>query len=194
MKLTLDKIYIILTIVLVALMFFAVKQCQPEPVIVTKTKTEYIKITDTITKTKIDTVPKLVYVEKIKTEKGKDSIIYVNQPSDTSITANKYTTELISNNAKANLQITTTGKLLDVQGTINYTQTNTTIENTKIVPRSGLFAYLETSTNPIFENSAIGLDYHIKNTILIGASTSYNNISKTVNFNVKLGFRVFNRK
>lgn len=191
MKLTLDKMYIILTIVLVTSFIFLMKQCQPEPVIVTKTKTEYIKVTDTITETIIDTVPKLVYVEKIKTEKGKDSIVYVKETSYTSITANQYNTKLESNNATANLQITTTGELLDVQGTINYTQTNTTIENTKTVAKSGAFAYFETSVNPIFERAEIGLDYQIKNTIILGTSASYNNAVKTGYFNFKVGVRVF---
>lgn len=181
---------IIIGILAILLIILAVRSCEQEPKVITKTKIEIVKVTDTIIETKIDTVPKLVYVEKIKKEKGKDSIVYVKEPSDTSITANQYKTTLKANNATANLNITTTGELLDVTGTIDYTQTNTTTEIIKIVPKSGLFFYGETSINPIFEHASIGLDYQIKNTIIIGGSTSYNNLSKSVNFNVKLGFSI----
>lgn len=184
------KVNIVYPVLAILIIFLIVKKCEQEPKTITKTKIEYVKVTDTFTKTVISQ-PKLVYVEKIKTEKGKDSIIYVKEPSDTSIKANQYTTKLTSNNATADLKITTTGELLGVQGTIDYTQTNTTIETIKTVAKSGLFLYAETSTNPVFERAELGLDYQIKNTIILGTSASYNNLSKKLNFNVKVGFRVF---
>lgn len=183
------KINIIYPIIVIIILFFIVKNCKQKPSVVTKTKIETVTILDTIVKTKIDTVPKLVYIEKIKTIKGKDSIVYVNDT--TAIKANQYTVKLSSNSATADLKITTTGELLDVQGIINYTQTNTATENIKTIPKSGLFIYAETSVNPFFERAEIGIDYQIKNTIMPGVSVSYNNLSKSVNFNLKLGFRVF---
>lgn len=170
---------------------FVVKQCEKKPKVVTKTKIKYVKVIDTITKIEIQEVPKTVYVEKVKTVKGKDSIIYVDKPNDSTITANQYDTKLESNNATADLKITTTGQLLDVKGVINYTQENTTTTITKTVPQSGLFLYGKTSINPLVENIEVGLDYQFKNTFIVGASTSYNDLSKSVNFNVKVGFRIF---
>lgn len=185
------KINIIYPLIAIVLIVFIVKKCEKDPKTVTKTKIEYVKVTDTILRTVFDTLPKLVYVERIKTVKGKDSIVYVDKPADTSIKANQYATKLESNNATANLKITTTGELLDVQGTINYTQTITTTETIKTTAKSGLFLYAETSTNPVFERAELGLDYQIKNTIILGTSASYDNLSKKLNFNVKVGFRVF---
>ena len=121
------KSYII-AIATIVICIIIVKQCEGDPRIIEKTKTEYVKVTDTVTKTIIDTVPKTVYVERVKTIKGKDSIIYKDNPTDSTIIANKYNTKLESNNATANLEITTTGQLLDVNGTINYTKEIKTIE------------------------------------------------------------------
>ena len=180
------KVNIIYPIIAILLIIFIMKNCEQEPKVVTKTKVEYVKVTDTFTKTIINEVPKTVYVEKIK-----DSIVYVDKPSNTSIKANQYTTKLESNNAIANLKITTTGELLDVAGAIEYTRPITNIETIKKVPQSGLFLYAETSINPIFERAALGLDYQIKNTALIGTSIDYSNLTKSVNFNVKVGFVCF---
>ena len=185
------KVNIIYPILAILIIIFVVKKCEQDPKVITKTKIEYVKVTDTILRTVIDSVPKIVYVKKTKTVKGKDSIVYVKEPNDSTIQANQYNTQLQSNNATADLKITTTGELLDVQGVINYTQTNTTTETIKTKPKSGLFLYGETSINPMFERAALGIDYQIKNTIIVGASTSYNNVSKHVNFNVKVGLRLF---
>lgn len=185
---------ILLIALALAIVVLAIKQCNTEPKVITKTKIEYVKVTDTITETKIDTVAKTIYVERIKTVKGKDSIIYRDKPTPGTFPANQYDTQLKSNNATADLKITTTGKLLDVTGTINQTQTNTITEITKTVPQSGLFLYGETSVNPFFERAAIGLDYQFKNAFLVGASASYNNVSKSAYLNVKLGFSLFKTK
>lgn len=177
-------------IALVAL-FVLIKQCEQEPKIKTVTKTEYVKVTDTITKMVEIEVPKTVYVTKVKTVKGKDSIVYVDASTPTAITATQYTKQLKSNNATANLKITTTGELLDVTGTINYTQENTTTTITKVKAKSGLFLYGQASIAPNPDRFAIGLDYQVRNTFLIGASASYNNITKDVYVNAKLGIRIF---
>lgn len=180
------KVNIFYVIAAALVVFFVVKQCEQEPKIKTVTKIEYVKVTDIIERVKIDTVPKLVYVKKVK-----DSIVYVSKPSDSTIEANQYKTKIASNNATADLEITTTGELLDVRGVINYTQENKATTITKVKPKSGLFLYGATSVNPTFENIELGLDYQIKNTIVIGTSVNYNNQSKSAYINLKLGFRVF---
>lgn len=185
----LKKNWIILALIIGSIIF--VKSCEQEPRIVTDTKIVYTTKTDTIKETIIQEVPKKVYVERIKTIKGKDSIIYVDNPTDTSINANQFDTELKSNDATAKLKITTTGQLLDVSGTIQWKEKETTTTTTIIKPKSGLFLYGETSVLPTFKRAEIGLDYQIRNTLIIGTSVSYDDISKQTYVNAKVGFRIF---
>lgn len=178
-------------LLVIAFILIMVKQCEKEPKTVTKTKVIYRDRTDTIHSTVIQEVPKNVYVERTVTKKGKDSIIYVDKPTDTSIKANQYNTELIANNAKAKLKITTTGQLLDVTGTIDWTEKTTTKETIITKPMSGLFVYGQTSVSPLLEVSSVGLDYQFKNTAIIGTSISLDHLSNQTYINVKLGFRIF---
>lgn len=181
MKIKIDWYWFAL--IVLALCLF-LKQCSKEPK--TIVKTEYVKVTDTITKTIIDTVPKLVYVEKTKTIKGKDSIVYKDKPTDTSITANQYNTTLESNNASADLKITTTGELLDVKGTINYTKEIKTIKQAQ----SGLFLYGDVPITKPHTNVELGLIYQFKNSILIKGGAQYNNFTKGVDFKVGIGIKL----
>lgn len=177
--------YIIGIIIIIVL----VKQCEGEPRTIVKTKTEYIKVTDTVTNTIIQEVPKTVYVERTKTIKGKDSIIYKNKPSETTIKANQYQAEIQSNNASADLQITTTGELLDVQGTINYTKEIKTIETTKIRDASGLFIYTNMPVNSI--QPEVGALYQFKNKMFISAGAQYNSFTKSADLKIGLGIKIF---
>lgn len=127
--------WIIIGIILIVLII--VKTCEQDPKVVTKTKVIYKTKTDTIHTVEIKEVPKTVIVEKIKTIKGKDSIIYVDRQTDTSIEANQYDTELKANNALAKLKITTTGQLLDVSGTIQWNEKETQTTTTITKPKSG---------------------------------------------------------
>lgn len=174
---------------LVILVIFIMNQCEEEPKIVTKTKIEYIERTDTIFKTIIP-VPKVKYVLRTKTIKGKDSIIYVDRKTNEAVEVNQYNTELKSNNATADLKITVIGELLDVTGTISYKEKVTTINTTKTVHASGLFIYGQGSIKSQHQNIQLGLDYVIKNKWIIGTSVDYNNFTKSVNFNLKIGFRI----
>lgn len=177
-------------LLVIALTFALIKQCESEPKVVTKTKVIYKTKTDTIHTVEIKEVPKTVIVEKIKTIKGKDSIIYVDRKTDTSIEANQYDTELKANNALAKLKITTTGQLLDVSGTISWTEKETQTTTTITKPKSGLFIYGQTSVSPLLEVSAIGIDYQFKNTAIIGTSFSLDRMTKQNYLNLKVGFRV----
>lgn len=177
--------YILGIIILIAL----IKQCEGETKTITKTVIEYVPVTETITETKIDTVPKLVYVEKTKTVKGKDSIIYVKEPNDSTIKANQYNTTLLSNNASADLKITTTGELIDVQGTINYNQKQTTTETLKIRDASGLFIYGNMPVNSV--QPEVGVLYQLKNKMFISAGAQYNEFTKSADLKVGLGIKIF---
>ena len=172
------------------LALIVLKRCEPEPIVKTEIRKEIVKVTDTVTKTIIEKVPEQVFVEKLKTVKGKDSIVYRNQPTDSTISANKYNTKIESNNATADLEITTTGELLDVQGVINFTQSNTTIETIEKHAQSGLFIYGETSINNPLQRIEIGLDYQFKNQFIIGLSGSYNDLVKSGYINLKFGVKL----
>lgn len=130
-------------IAIVILIAVVIVQCTDKTETSTTTEIRYVKVTDTITEVKIQEVPKTVYVNKTKTLKGKDSIVYVTKKDSSTIKAFKYDTVLKSNNAVANLSITTSGELLDVSGTIDYKQKETLINTVKTINKSAGFIYLE---------------------------------------------------
>lgn len=177
--------YLLVVVVIIVL----IKQCE-EPEIKIETVTEYVKVTDTITNTIIQEIPKTVYVERLKTVKGKDSVVYVDKPTETTIKANQYDTKLESNNATADLKITTTGELLDVSGVINFTQENTTTTITKTKAKSGLFLYGKVPiTN--FNSPEIGVLYQFKNSLIIGSGVQYNNLTKALEITAAIGIKIF---
>lgn len=167
-----------------AIIFFALmKQCEGKTI--TKTETVVKWKTDTITQTKIKEVPKTVYVEK----KGRDTIIYKDKPSETTIKANQYETQIKSDSATADLQITTTGELLDVQGSITYPRIETTVETIKTRDASGFFIY---GAMPITPNISpeIGGMFQIKNKVIIGLGTQYNNFTKGIDAKITLAVKL----
>jgi hypothetical protein len=173
----------------IVVIFISIKQCEETETKI-ETVTEYVKVTDTITNVVIQEVPKMVYVERLKTVKGKDSIVYVDKPTETTIQANQYDTTLESNNATADLKITTTGELLDVQGVINYTQENTTTTITKTKSKSGLFLYGKVPISN-FNSPEIGVLYQFKNSIIIGSGVQYNNLTKAPEVTATIGIKIF---
>lgn len=183
------KISIWWLIVLFIVMFSIIKQCEGEPKTIVETKTVVKWKTDTITQTKIDIIPEVVYVNRLKVISGKDSIIYRNVPDSTTIKANRHTTQLKSDSATANLKITTTGKLLDVTGTIIYPEKETTTTITKIRDASGFFIY---GSMPINGNLSpeIGGMFQIKNKIIVGAGVQYNNYTKQADAKITLGIKL----
>lgn len=183
------RTYIIFGIAIIIFIIYNKKCCEGETRTVTKTKIEYVKVTDTINNTIIDTVPKIVYVERLKTVKGKDSIVYKDKPTDSTITANQYDTRLESNNATANLKITTTGELLDVQGTIDYTKEIKTIETTKIRDASGLYIYGNMPVNSV--QPEVGVLYQFKNKMFVSAGAQYNEFTKSADLKIGLGIKIF---
>ena len=177
----------LLYLVAIAVILVSVKECK-EPKVKIETVTEYVKVTDTITKT-IISEPEKIYVERVKTLQGKDSIIYVDKKTSTAIQVNKYDTKLESNNATADLNIVTTGELLEVTGVINYTQENTTTTITKIKPESGLYIYGKLPISN-FNTPEIGAIYQFKNKIMLGAGVQYNNITKAPEVTATIGIKI----
>ena len=175
----------------VVILFVWLEQCQQEPKVITKTEVVYKDRVDTITKTTIDTAYITRYVRKTITEKGKDSLIYVTRPDSTTVQAREYRTTLEADSASADLKILTTGELLDVQGTISWKEKQTTTTITKTKAKSGLFLYGESSIVPVGQRIELGLDYQIRNTIIIGSSISYDLQTQKPSVNVKLGIRIF---
>lgn len=182
----------IVWIIVVAIIFFALlKQCEGEPKVVTKTVTKVITVHDTITEVKIDTFYTRVYVEKIKTVKGKDSIIYKDKPSETTTTANQYQTTLKSNEAEAKLDIVTTGELLDVSGIITFPEREVTTIITKIKPESGLFIYTNALISSRTLSPEVGALFQVKNKLMFGAGVQYDNITNNINATFTLGVKVW---
>ena len=173
----------------IVLIIVLIKQCDGNERTVTKTKIEYVKVTDTVTKTKIDTIFKKVFVNKYVDKQGENVIVYVDKPNDSTIEANQYNTTLLSNNATAELEITTTGELLDVQGTINYSQKETTTETLKIRDASGFYIYGNMPVNSA--QPELGVLYQLKNKMFISAGAQYNQFTKSADLKVGLGVKIF---
>ena len=181
--------YIIIAILTIALLFIV--KCKEEPEVITNTVTKIVTKTDTITNVKIKEIPTVKYITKTKTIKGKDGIIYVDKETNETIKANEYKVEVDSNEAKAKLEILTTGQLLDVKGVITYPEKETITEVIRRVNKSGFYLYTETSVKPTLERIELGVDWVIKNKVIIGASASYNDIAKQSYINAKIGIKLF---
>jgi len=177
--------YLIGIIVLILL----VKQCEGDTKTITKTVIKYVPVTEIIKETVIDTVFKKVYIERLKTVKGKDSIIYKDKPSNSTISANQYNTTLLSNNASAELKITTTGELIDVIGTINYKQKETNTEILKIRDASGLFIYGGSNIQKF--QPEIGVLFQFKNKVFINLGVELDNMKREANLKAGFGVRLF---
>lgn len=172
------------------MLFCFIKQCESEPKIVVKTETKIVKVSDTITEVEIKQIPKIVYVDKIKTVKGKDSIIYKDKASDTTTKANLYDAEVKTKDALAKLKITTTGELLDVSGVITYPKEINTVTITKTRNASGLFIYANLPiTN--FQSPEVGVLLQIKNKMFVSSGMQYNNFTKKIDFKVGLGVKIW---
>ncbi|MFV9552095.1 hypothetical protein [Algibacter sp. PT7-4] len=198
MKKTLTYIGIITIIVATIVVF---KKCNPEPQVITETKIDYEKIKDSIKNVLIQELEP-VYIDTGSTKyiKGKtvikwrDSLVFVKKPTNTSLKIRRFKSILNSNNASANLDIFSSGEVVHVDGTINYTQKNTTTTKTIIKQPTGLFLYGETSIKPALEKLEVGLDLVTKKNIF-GVNIEYiNGTPKPIYVNAKVGFKLFNKK
>jgi len=179
-------IYIIIGFIVA---FAVLKQCESKPRTITKTVTKIETIYDTINNTIIKEIPKKVYIEKTKTIKGKDSIIYKDKPSENTITSSQFEVELLSNDASAMLTITA-NELYDVQGVITYPRIETTTETIKIRDASGLFIYGNLPINNI-QSPEVGVLFQIKNKLFISTGAQYNHLSQQLDYKVGLGVKIW---
>lgn len=179
-------IYIVVGFII---MFALIKQCEGDPKVVTKTVTKIVKVTDTINEVIIKEVPKKVYIEK--TKKGDTIVVYKDKPSETTIEAKQYETLLTSNEATADLKITTTGELLDVSGIITYPEKETTTTITKTRDASALFIYANAPISSTALSPEVGALFNVKNKLIFGAGVQYNNITNNVNATFTLGVKVW---
>ena len=172
------------------ILFSVFKQCDSDTKTITKTETVIKWKEKIVTETIIDTVFKKVYVQKIKTVKGKDSLIYKDKPSENTITANEYKAEVKTDSAVAKLNIVTTGELLGVTGTITFPEKETTTTITKTRNASGLYLY---GSTPIknFTTPEIGIQLNIKNKLFISSGIQYNNINNNVDVKIGFGIKLF---
>ena len=195
-----NKYKTLITVIGMIIIFIIITKACEEPIKTTvSTKVDIKKITDSIKKTIIEPNPEIVYIDTtiVKWKKGKsevkwrDSIVYVEIPSEGTIEAKKFSSTLIANSATAKLSIISTGEVLDVKGTITYPEKTVINTITKTVNNSGGFLYLQSQLSSSPERFAIGLDYQFKNKVIIGTSIDYNTLTKNSSVNVKLGFNIF---
>lgn len=179
-----NAIYIVVGLVI---MFFIMRACEGEPKVVTKTETKIEWKTDTVTVKEIVKQEKPVYVERIKTVKGKDSIIYKDKPGETTITANEFKTKLESNNATADLNIISTGEVLDVRGTITYPEKETITTITKTKDASGKYLYIKTDLFNPLQSIDAGVFFQVKNKVGFIIEAGYDRRLETIKNN---GFKV----
>jgi hypothetical protein len=181
---------IIFIVVGFLLVMIIVRSCEKEPKITTKTVTKIEYVRDTFIKTVISE-PKVVYVQKIKTIEGETKVVYLDKPSSSTISANQYETVLKSNNATANLKITSTGEVLDVQGTIDFPKETTITTITKSTAKSGLFIFAQVPVNQNQINIEVGALYQFKNTFGIMGSVQYNEFTKGVDLKAGMLIKIF---
>ena len=181
---------ILLTIAGFIILFSVFKQCDRDIKTITKTETVIKWKEKIVTETIIDTVFKKVYVQKIKTVKGKDSLIYKDKPSENTITANEYKAEVKTDSAIAKLNIVTTGELLDVTGVITYPEKETITTITKIKDKSGFYIYGALPINNI-TSPEVGVLFQVRNKVFVSAGVQLNNITKQPDLKVGIGIKLF---
>lgn len=150
--------------------------------VVTKIKT--IKVTDTLkVKGGITTKYKEVYVRKTDT-----SIVYLDKPDSTSICANYYEQPIIGKRSKGSAFITTTGELLDFSAIIECTDTIKETTITKYIEKSKLYLSPSYNTN---NQINLGLDWSIKNKILLKGGVGYDINNTTPYLSLGVGIPIF---
>ena len=183
------KINIWWVVALGIVLFIVMRSCEGKPRTITKTVTKIETIYDTINNTIIKEIPKKVYVQKVITKKGKDSIIYKNIKDENTITSSQFEVELLSNDASATLTITA-NELYDVQGVITYPRIETTTETIKIRDASGLYVYGQIPINNI-ASPEVGVLIQVRNKMFISTGVQYNNLSQQLDYKVGVGIKIW---
>lgn len=194
------NILIIVGVVIVAILLLKIFNEEERTVTVIETK--IVKVVDTIKVIEIKEKPVIKYVYKNKKEiVYVDKEIFIKDTTKTVIEANEYKTTLESNRAIANLSVLTTGELLDIKGTISYPKETKTITTTKYIHNSSMFVYGQLSIAGYDSNSyssagrfnqrQLGIDYVIKDKVILGVSGSNDASSDIYYFNIKVGIKIF---
>jgi len=142
-----------------------------EPEVKTITKTRVVKVRDTLVIKDTIVKPKKVYVNKTNTE-----VIYIDKPdSIPTLEANKYNQRIIGSRSVADVEVLTTGELLDLKAIV--TCKDSIIEKETIITKSksNVFVSGGVGFNPQggIRDLNVGLDYNIKNSVLIGVEAGY---------------------
>ena len=158
---------------------------------ITKVKTE-IKVVE-----RIDTLivekkskPKTVYVDRIKYVKG--DVVYVGEPNDSvpTIKANKYSQKVVGSRSVADIEVTTTGELIDLKAFVTVKDSIIEKETIIIKSKSNVFMSGGISINPnqSVRDFNVGIDYNIKNKALIGVNGGFDLNSNQPYIGLRVGF------
>lgn len=142
-----------------------------EPEVKTITKTRVVEVKDTLVVTDTIVKPIKVYVNKTNTE-----VVYIDKPdSIPTIKANKYNQRVVGNRSVADVEVLTTGELLDLKAIV--TCKDSIIERETIITKSKSNVFVSGGIGFDGEGTVrdinIGLDYNIKNSVLIGVEAGY---------------------
>lgn len=148
-----------------------------------------IKVTDTV---KIhDTIvrPTKVYVDRYKYIKT--PVVSENEDvKEEIIRANKYSQELIGKKGTAKIDVITTGELLDLSGIIYCKEKIIEKTITKYTDKSNLFISggIDMRANGELKNIRAGIDYNVKNKVLLKGGLGYDITDNQPFVGVGVGF------
>lgn len=196
------KYVIQLGLFIIAVMFFVDKCSSDVPVPTTTTTIDIEHIKDSIKNVLVNSIEP-VYIDTSKTIikwlKPEKEIVKVTdtfypQTGDSSniVLANKYSLTLQSNEATADLNVTTTGELLDLQGTINYPKETITIKETIIDKAPHLSLYTMSPTNRF--SPEVGLIYKTKKSLSLMVAGQWNEFTNSGEFKVGAAITILNKK
>ena len=154
-----------------------------------KIKTRVIERVDTLIIEK-KSKPKTVYIDKIKYIKG--DVVYVGEPNDSvpTIKANKYSQKVVGSRSVADIEVTTTGELIDLKSFVTVKDSIIEKETIIIKSKSNVFMSGGISINPnqSVRDFNVGIDYNIKNKALIGVNGGFDLNSNQPYIGLRVGF------
>ena len=146
-----------------------------------------VKVTDTVRLHDTIVKPIKVYVDRWRYKPNPNTNpIY----EEEMIEANKYSQELIGEKGIAKIDVITTGELLDLSGIIECNEKIVEKTITKYTAKSKVFmsGNIDMSLDGGVKNVRLGLDYNIKNKVLIKGSLGYDITDNQPLVGVGLGF------
>ncbi len=174
-------------LVLFIVILMITKSCSNvEQKTIVKTEVKIVKVKDTLRIEKVIDNPVTVYVDKFKYIKQYDTLY---RDSVEIVKANKYTERIVGKKGTADIEVTTTGELLDLKVIIESKTVFKEKEITKFRNKSKAFisgGFTSQGGNP-FSTVNIGLDYHIKNKVLLKSSVGLDLITNKPFIGVGVG-------